>query len=118
MQFAYARKHHRLPRPAGQLPQPRGGLRVLRAGVQRPGASGERTGAVRRRCLSGDAWAQPGDPPASCGWWVGVAPAGMECGGGAAEAAAGGAKRPRRHGQRLGWCVMTIRAGLDRAVRP
>jgi hypothetical protein len=49
---------------------------------------------------------------------VGVAPAGMECCGGAAEAAAGGAKRPRRHGQRLGWCVMTIRAGLDRSVRP
>ena len=74
--------------------------------------------AVHRRCLSDDAWAQPCDPAAAWGRWVGVAPAGMERGGGAAEAAAGGAKRPGRHGQRLGWCVMTIRAGLDRAVRP
>ena len=32
---------------------------------------------------------------------VGVAPAGMERGGGAAEAAAGGVQRPGRHDQRL-----------------
>jgi len=37
-----------------------GGLCVLRAGGQLPGAAGERTGAMHRRCLSGDAWAQPG----------------------------------------------------------
>ena len=67
MQFAYARGHHRLPLIAGQLlPSPRQ-LCVLRAGGQRPGASGERTGAVHRRCLSDDAWAQPGDPAAACG---------------------------------------------------
>jgi len=38
---------------------------------------------------SGDAWAQPGDPAAAWIRWVGVAPAGMERGGGAAEVAAG-----------------------------
>jgi hypothetical protein len=42
----------------------------------------------------------------------------VERGGGASEAAKGEAERPGRHDQRLGWCVMTIRAGLDRAVRP
>ena len=57
------------------------------------GASGERTGAVQRRCLSGNAWAQPGDPAAAWIRWVGIAPAGMERGGGAAEAAAGGAEQ-------------------------
>jgi len=76
---------HRLPRPAGQLRQPRGGLFVLRAGGQRPAAAGERTGAVHRRCLSGDAWAQPGDPAAAWCRWNGAAPAGVERGGGAAE---------------------------------
>ena len=60
-----------------------GGLRVLRAGGQRPGAAGERTGAVHRRCVSGDAWPQPGDLAAAWGRWVGVAPAGVERGGGA-----------------------------------
>ena len=60
----------------------RGGLCVLRAGGQRRGAAGERTGAVHRRCLSGDAWAQPGDPATAWCRWVGVAPAGVECGGG------------------------------------
>jgi hypothetical protein len=60
-----------------------GGLCVLRAGGQRPGAAGERTGAVRRRCLPGDAWAQPVDPAAAGSRWVDVTPAGMECGGGA-----------------------------------
>jgi hypothetical protein len=39
--------------------------------------------ALHRRCRSGDAWAQPGDRAAAWGRWVGVAPAGMECGGGA-----------------------------------
>jgi hypothetical protein len=29
--------------------------------------AGERTGAVHRRCVSGDAWAQPGDPAAAWG---------------------------------------------------
>jgi hypothetical protein len=57
--------------------------------------------AVHRRCLSGVAWAQPGDPAAACCRWVGVAPAGMERGGGAAEAAPGAAERPRRLDQRL-----------------
>jgi len=38
--------------------------------------------AVHRRCRSGDAWPQPGDPAAAWGRWVGVAPAGMERGGG------------------------------------
>jgi hypothetical protein len=53
---------------AGKRWEARGGLCVLRAGgQQRPGASGERTGAVHRRCLSGDAWAQPGDPAAAWG---------------------------------------------------
>jgi len=94
MQFAYARGHHRLPRIAGQLRPSPGRLCVLRAGGQRPGAAGKRTGAVHRRCRSGDAWAQPGDPAAACCRWVGVAPAGMERGGGAAEAAAGAAQRP------------------------
>ena len=55
---------------------------LMRAGGQRPGAVGERTGAVHRRCRSGDAWPQPGDPAAAWGRWVGVAPAGMERGGG------------------------------------
>jgi hypothetical protein len=66
---------HRLPRPAGQLRPSPGRLRDLRAGGQRPGAAGERTGALHRRCLSGDAWAQPGDPaeawipkPDQVGW--------------------------------------------------
>ena len=94
MQFAYARGHHRLPRIAGQLRPSPGQLCVLRAGGQRQGAAGERTIALHRRCRSGDAWAQPGDHAAACGRWVGVAPAGMECGGGAAEAAAGAAERP------------------------
>ena len=44
---------------AGKRWETRGGLRVLRAGGQRPGAAGERTGALHRRCLSGNAWAQP-----------------------------------------------------------
>ena len=71
MQFAYARGHHRLPRIAGELrPSPRQ-LCVLRAGGQRPGDAGERTGAVHRRCLSGNDWAQPGDPASACGRWVG-----------------------------------------------
>jgi len=76
--------------------------------------------AVHRRCRSGDAWAQPGDPAAArtCSRWFGAAPAGMECGGGAAEAAAGAVECPGCVDQRLGWCIMTIRAGLDRAVRP
>jgi hypothetical protein len=52
---------------AGKRWEARGGLCVLRAGGQRPGAAGERTGAVHRRCLSGDAWAQPGDPAAAWG---------------------------------------------------
>ncbi len=78
-----------------------GGLCVLRAGGQRPGAAGERTGAVHRRCLSGVAWAQPGDPAAAWSRWVGVAPAGMERGGGAAEDAAGAAECPGRGDQRL-----------------
>jgi hypothetical protein len=38
--------------------------------------------AVHRRCLPGVAWAQPGDPAAAWSRWVGVAPAGMERGGG------------------------------------
>ncbi len=42
-------------------------------------------GAVHRRCLSGDAWPQPGDLAAAWGGWVGVAPAGMERAGGAAS---------------------------------
>ena len=41
--------------------------------------------AVHRRCRFGDAWPQPGDPAAAWIRWVGVAPAGMECGGGAAS---------------------------------
>ncbi len=57
--------------------------------------------AVHRRCLPGNAWAQPGDPAAAWGRWVGVAPAGVERGGGAAEAAAGAAQRPGRVDQRL-----------------
>ena len=65
--FAYARGLHRLPRPAGQLRPSPGRLRVLRAGGQRPDAAGERTGVVHRRCRSGDAWAQPGDPAAAWG---------------------------------------------------
>jgi len=52
---------------AGKRWEERGGLCVLRAGGQRPGASGERTGAVHRRCRSGDAWPQPGDPAAAWG---------------------------------------------------
>jgi hypothetical protein len=68
-------------------------------------------GAVHRRCLSGNAWAQPGDPAAACSRWVGVAPAGMERGGGAAEAAAGAAERPGRHDQRLGWFAQRKRGG-------
>jgi hypothetical protein len=39
--------------------------------------------AVHRRCRSGDARAQPGDPAAAWIRWVGVAPAGVERGGGA-----------------------------------
>ena len=101
MQFTYARGHHRLPRAAGQLHPSPGQLCVLRAGGQRPGAAGERTGAVHRRCLSGDAWALPGDPAAACGRWVGIAPARMERSGGAAEAAAGAAERPGSVDQRL-----------------
>ena len=69
---------------------------------QRPGAAGERTGALYRRCLPGDTWSQPGEPAAACGGWVGVAPAGMERGGGAAEEAAGAAERPGCVDQRLG----------------
>jgi len=42
-------------------------------------------GAVRRRCLPGDAWPQPGDLAAAWGGWVGVAPAGMERAGRAAS---------------------------------
>ena len=84
--------------------------RVLRAGVQRPGAAGERTGALHRRCLSGDAWAQPGDPAAACGRWVGVAPAVMERGGGSAEAEAGAVERPGRLDQRLE-CGVELRGG-------
>ncbi|MFN9385429.1 MAG: HNH endonuclease, partial [Cyanobacteriota bacterium] len=45
--------------------------------------------AVHRRCRSGDAWAQPDDHAAAWSRWVDVAPAGVERGGGAAEAAAG-----------------------------
>jgi len=41
--------------------------------------------AVQRRCRSGNAWPQTGDPAAASIRWVGVAPAGMECGGGAAS---------------------------------
>jgi hypothetical protein len=78
----------------------RGGLCVLRAGGQRPGDAGKRTSAVHRRCLPGDAWAQPGALAACCRW-VGVAPAGMERGGGAAEAAAEAAECPGRGDQRL-----------------
>jgi hypothetical protein len=52
---------------AGNLWEARGGVCVLRAGGQRPGAAGERTGAVHRRCLPGDALAQPGDPAAA---WI------------------------------------------------
>ena len=51
----------------GKRREARGGRRVLRAGGERPGAAGGRTGAVRRRCRSGDAWAQPGDPAAA---WI------------------------------------------------
>ena len=97
------KRAHRLPRIAGQRWEARGGLCVLRAGGQRPGAAGERIGAMHRRCRSGDAWAQPGDPAAACDRWVGVAPAGMERGGGAAEAAAEAAERPGCVAQRLGW---------------
>jgi hypothetical protein len=39
--------------------------------------------AVHRRCRSGDAWPQPGDPATAWVRWVGVAPAGVERGGGA-----------------------------------
>ncbi len=67
---------------AGKRWEARGGMCVLRAGGQRPGAAGERTGAMYRRCLSGVDWAQPGDPATAWGRWVGVAPAGMERGGG------------------------------------
>ena len=70
MQFAYARGQHRLPRIAGQLRPSPGRLCVLRAGGQRPGAAGKRTGAVHRRYLSGDAWAQPGDPAAAWIRWL------------------------------------------------
>ena len=87
---------------AGKRWEARGGLWVLRAGGQRPGAAGERTGALYRRCLPGDTWSQPGEPAAACGGWVGVAPAGMERGGGAAEEAAGAAERPGCVDQRLG----------------
>jgi hypothetical protein len=59
--------------------------------------------AVYRRCVSGDAWAQPGDPATAWCRWVGVEPAGMERGGGAAEAAAGAAECPGCLDQRLGW---------------
>ena len=38
--------------------------------------------AVHRRCQSGDAWPQPGDPAAAWIRWVGVAPAVMERRGG------------------------------------
>jgi len=34
--------------------------------------------AAHRRCRSGDAWAQPGDPAAAWIRCVGVAPAGVE----------------------------------------
>ena len=78
-------------------------MRVLRAGGQRPGAAGERTGPVHRRCLPGNTWTQPGDLAAAWGRWVGVAPAGVERGGGAAEAVAGAAECPGRSDQRLGW---------------
>jgi hypothetical protein len=57
--------------------------------------------AVHRLCLAGVAWVQPGDPAAACGRWVGVAPAGMERGGGAAVAAAGAAECHGRHDQGL-----------------
>ena len=77
---------------AGKRRPARGGLCVLRAGGQRPGAAGERAGAVHRRCLPGDAGPQPGDPAVACGRRAGAAPAGVECRGGAAEAAAGAAQ--------------------------
>ncbi len=86
---------------AGKRKEARGGLCVLRAGGQGPGAAGEGTGGLHRRCLSGDAWAQSGDPAAAWGRWAGVAPAGMERRGGAAEAAAGAAECPGCLDQRL-----------------
>ena len=63
-------------------------LCVLHAGGQWPGTARERTGVVYHRCLSGDAWEQLGNTAAACVRWVGAAPAELELGGGAAEAAA------------------------------
>jgi len=76
---------NRFPWDPGELPPQGGWLHRLRAGGRRPGAPEERNDAVHRRCRSGDAWPQPGDPAAAWIRWVGVGPAGMECGGGTAS---------------------------------
>jgi hypothetical protein len=42
-----------------------------------------RGGLLLGKPRSGDTWVQPGDPAAAWVRWVGVASAGVECGGGA-----------------------------------